>query len=132
MKYKIFCFIIFSLVFTGCFTSVPSLEQRYTKLMDMNSKESFKSKPIKTGSFTLFSLQPTVTCKDSIMHVYIEGDGLAWKTRTLISDDPTPINPTALSLMNQDSFTCKVYISRPCQYMTVLREFTSLAWHQRL
>lgn len=83
----------------------------------MLKQESFTQIPIITQKFTLFSLQPSVTCKDSVMHVYIEGDGLAWKTRSLVSDDPTPLTPIALSLMQQDSATCKVYIARPCQYI---------------
>ncbi|MBV5320304.1 MAG: alpha/beta hydrolase [Sulfuricurvum sp.] len=50
------------------------------------------------------------------MRVYIEGDGFAWKTRSKLSDNPTPINPLAAKLMAADPTRCKVYIARPCQY----------------
>jgi hypothetical protein len=48
--------------------------------------------------------------------IYIEGDGHAWKNRRVISNDPTPINPVALKLANNDNDDLVVYIARPCQY----------------
>jgi dienelactone hydrolase len=48
--------------------------------------------------------------------VYIEGDGLAWLSRSRPSPDPTPINPVALSLANADNAANVVYLARPCQY----------------
>lgn len=50
------------------------------------------------------------------MHIYIEGDGLAWKTKTQLSKDPTPLNPLSAKLMFIDRSLCKVYLARPCQY----------------
>ncbi len=117
LRYQKLYLAFISLSFIGCANTLPSLEQRYAKVIDMVKQESLTQVPIATKQFTLFSLQPSVTCKDSVMHVYIEGDGLAWKTRTLISDDPTPLTPIALSLMQHDSTSCKVYIARPCQYI---------------
>ena len=49
--------------------------------------------------------------------LYIEGDGLAWQTRTRISSNPTPINPVALKLMLKDNASCSVYLARPFQYV---------------
>ncbi|MFT3735396.1 MAG: alpha/beta hydrolase [Rhodocyclaceae bacterium] len=48
--------------------------------------------------------------------VYIEGDGLAWRTRTQPSDDPTPRRPMGLSLAAADRSENVVYLARPCQY----------------
>jgi dienelactone hydrolase len=115
--FNYFKLIVLSLMFLGCSQGIPSLEQRHATLLNSISQESLVSIPITTQNFTLFSLQSSVTCNDSVMHVYIEGDGLAWKTRSLISDDPTPLTPVALTLMKQDTSTCKVYIARPCQYI---------------
>jgi hypothetical protein len=49
--------------------------------------------------------------------VYIEGDGYPWKTRTELSDDPTPTHPRTLELALEDPAPNKVYIARPCQYL---------------
>lgn len=48
--------------------------------------------------------------------VYIEGDGFAWASPTLPSNDPTPDNPVALALAVQDPAPNLAWIARPCQY----------------
>ena len=55
------------------------------------------------------------------MNLYIEGDGFAWKTRSQLSDDPTPITPLAARLMAIDEGHCKLYLARPCQYVNDLQ-----------
>jgi len=49
------------------------------------------------------------------VHVYLEGDGLPWVTRTRIAKDPTPRNPLALRLMAKDPAP-SLYLGRPCYY----------------
>lgn len=51
------------------------------------------------------------------VHVYIEGDGIAWLTENEPSLDPTPLVPTAfnLALLDRSGATC-VYLGRPGQY----------------
>jgi hypothetical protein len=49
------------------------------------------------------------------LHVYLEGDGLPFRTPTRISADPTPRNPLALRLMLRDPAPA-VYVSRPCYH----------------
>jgi hypothetical protein len=51
------------------------------------------------------------------IHVYIEGDGRAWATRSRLSSDPTPDNAVALALAVKDPHPSVVYIARPCQYL---------------
>ncbi len=51
--------------------------------------------------------------KSSPVHVYLEGDGLPWITRTRIARDPTPRTPLALQLMSHDPGPA-LYIGRPC------------------
>jgi len=53
-----------------------------------------------------------------VVHIYIEGDGVAYSTRTRPSPDPTPITPTALLLARQDNAAAVAYLGRPCQYVT--------------
>ena len=104
-------------LFNGC-THIPSLDERKTTLRNLSSDKDVRQTTIQTSTFKLFSMQKlSNTCKNKDMKVYLEGDGLAWRTRTRISDDPTPLNPVGLSLMLSDESKCKVYIARPCQYV---------------
>jgi len=51
-------------------------------------------------------------------HVYLEGDGYAWRTRNRASSDPTPVDPIGLRLAARDkSGATVVYLGRPCQYL---------------
>ena len=57
-------------------------------------------------------------------NVYIEGDGLAWLSRTQISQDPTPKNPVSLHLASKDMAKNVIYLARPCQYSGMLERDT--------
>lgn len=48
--------------------------------------------------------------------VYIEGDGLAWLSRSEPSPDPTPRTPVGLQLAVLDPAPNVLYLARPCQY----------------
>lgn len=48
--------------------------------------------------------------------VYIEGDGLAWRSRSEVSPDPTPRTPVGLQLAVLDPAPNVLYLARPCQY----------------
>jgi pimeloyl-ACP methyl ester carboxylesterase len=55
--------------------------------------------------------------RSTSLHIYIEGDGLAWRSRRRYSLDPTPITATGLKLALADpSPATIVYLGRPCQY----------------
>lgn len=51
------------------------------------------------------------------IHIYIEGDGVAWESRYQPSRDPTPRDPTGLRLAAADSARFVIYLGRPCQYL---------------
>lgn len=51
------------------------------------------------------------------LHVYIEGDGRPWWTRTQISSNPTYGRLVALDLMQRDAAPA-LYIGRPCYFET--------------
>ncbi|EGB13426.1 hypothetical protein DND132_0209 [Pseudodesulfovibrio mercurii] len=51
------------------------------------------------------------------LRVYIEGDGMAWRTRNRPSSDPTPGTPIGLMLAATDSHDAVLYLARPCQYV---------------
>jgi pimeloyl-ACP methyl ester carboxylesterase len=47
------------------------------------------------------------------VHVYLEGDGLPWVTRTRVARDPTPRTPLARRLMARDPGPA-LFLGRPC------------------
>jgi len=55
--------------------------------------------------------------ENTTLRIYIEGDGLAWRTRRNISSNPSPVKPIALLLMQEDPVHDKAYLARPCQYV---------------
>ncbi len=116
---KNFCFVfILVLFFSGCLNKIPSLDERKTIALSMINDNNILQKLIKTEKFTLFSFQKVSNdCKNSIK-IYIEGDGLSWISKNIISSNPTPIDPISLKLMLLDDNSCKIYIARPCQYTT--------------
>jgi len=53
-----------------------------------------------------------------VLHVYLEGDGVAFITRTRPSSDPTPRDPVAFRLASRHPGSGPVlYLARPCQYV---------------
>lgn len=50
-----------------------------------------------------------------VLHIYIEGDGIPWRHRTIISLDPTGRNNLMLRLMNRDPSPA-IYVGRPCYF----------------
>jgi len=54
----------------------------------------------------------------SVLHVYLEGDGMAFISRTQPSQDPTPRDPVAFRLAGTHPGSGPVlYLARPCQYV---------------
>lgn len=64
----------------------------------------------------LLTLYVRITRADLPLHVYIEGDGRAWRNRYLPSDDPTPYRAMGLNLAVADRAPNVLYIARPCQF----------------
>ncbi|MEZ7195173.1 hypothetical protein [Pseudodesulfovibrio karagichevae] len=52
-----------------------------------------------------------------VLRVYIEGDGMAWRTWNRPSSDPTPKRPVGLMLAAKDTNDAVLYLARPCQYV---------------
>lgn len=50
------------------------------------------------------------------LHIYIEGDGHAWKSLTRPARNPTPRAPIMLKLMSLDTAP-SIYVGRPCYYI---------------
>ena len=109
--------ILVSFFFSSCSNNIPTPNERKSTALTLSQKKkNIVQKDIKTSNFNLFSLQDiNNNCKN--IKVFVEGDGLSWISRDTISQNPTPINPTALKLMLSDNSTCKIYLARPCQYI---------------
>mgnify|MGYP006281604461 FL=1 len=84
-------------------------------ILNRATVKGFQPQIISTASFDLYSLE-RVRARGGDVHIYIEGDGFAWVSRTRPSRDPTPKNPVALDLATRDMAENVVYLARPCQY----------------
>lgn len=71
---------------------------------------------IPTDTFVMTAYAPRSVAQTGTLTVYIEGDGLAWLSRSQASADPTPRNPVALQLALRHPEGAAVYLARPCQY----------------
>lgn len=120
MGSKFLKFLILLLIFSffvGCSRNIPTIEQRLTTSKNLYKNQNLNETIYKTSSFNLYSVQnEKENCENKTIKVFIEGDGLAWITRTTISSNPTPINPIGLKLMLKDKNFCNIYLARPCQY----------------
>lgn len=67
------------------------------------------------GDFHLTAFS-RITRPDAPLRIYIEGDGLAWISRTEPSLDPTPVAATGLALAAVDPSANVAYLARPCQF----------------
>lgn len=72
---------------------------------------------ISAPPFTLAAFRRNHVPRSPVV-VYIEGDGLAWLSKSQPSHDPTPREPMGLLLAAADTTPNVVYLARPCQYVT--------------
>lgn len=117
MNKGLWFFVSVILFMTGCSHTIPTPQERKATAFSLTQNRNLQEHIYRTGYFDLFSYQTSLDgCKN--ISVFIEGDGLAWVTKSTVSSDPTPINPIGLKQMLKDSSECKVYLARPCQYAT--------------
>lgn len=115
---NLFFLLLIIVIFNACVNNIPNSNERKLKAISLIENRNFAEVDIETSTFNLFSLQKNnLNCQNKNLKIYIEGDGLAWLTRRIISKNPTPTNSTILKLMNQDNYDCKLYLARPCQFI---------------
>jgi hypothetical protein len=111
-----------SLFFISCSAKIPTLQERKDSVSSFALQNNLNEAIILNTYFKLFSLLSPLaeakTCENRTLNIYIEGDGLAYISKNQISPNPTPINLTLLNLLSIDDSDCKVYLARPCQYIT--------------
>ena len=100
---------------------VTSCAGKLTRAKEISAPAGLKAAVIHTSRFNIQSFY-RFSKKKNPLHIYIEGDGLAWLTRTQPSLNPTPRNPVALRLAALDKNKNVLYIARPCQYVDLSTE----------
>lgn len=105
------CFFLLAAL-VGC----SSLSSRMETAQELAKAANFQAYDVRGGAFVL-RIFSRVNDPGAPLRVYIEGDGLAWLSRTRISPDPTPDDPIGLRLAAADRSPNVVYVARPCQYL---------------
>ncbi len=97
---------------------VPSVTERIQTTETLIKRNNWQKILIKTQAFDIISYQPKYLKNQhsKLLTIYIEGDGLAWLSKSIISSNPTPINPLALKLALQHPNQSVAYLARPCQF----------------
>lgn len=106
--------LLCSLLLAGCANLSP--QDRWRHADELAAQAGWKKLSIATDTFNLTAFIPTDIEERDSLTIYIEGDGLAWLSRSRPSTDPTPLNPVGLRLAMRDPQGSAVYLARPCQY----------------
>lgn len=108
--------VVMAFLLQGC--ARFSVESRVENADAMAEQAGWKKQTLHTEYFSIRSYSPNAekSVSNDPLTIYIEGDGLAWISRTKPSSNPTPINPLALTLALKDQGNV-VYLGRPCQYV---------------
>jgi dienelactone hydrolase len=109
----VWVFILLGLA--GCVDLSP--QSRWQFADQLADKAGWQKLRIPTDKFVLSAYVPKSITQTDTLTVYIEGDGLAWLSRSQASDDPTPRNPIGLELALRHPHGMAVYLARPCQYV---------------
>ena len=100
---KLFIFFIL-LIFCSCST------------LKTKPPSDFVYKEIKTDDYVLASWQK-IKDNDSLVKIYIEGDGNAYNSKGYPTTDPTPKSHFLRKIAFSDTSENVVYLARPCQYI---------------
>ena len=103
------------LALAGCVDLSPQIRWQYAD--KLANKAGWQKLRIPTDQFILSAYVPKDSTQADTLTVYIEGDGLAWLSRSQASDDPTPRNPVGLELALRHPQGMSAYLARPCQYV---------------
>lgn len=112
---RILAWLVLPAIILGCANTTP--EQRREASTRTASDAGWVSFTLTAGVFSLAGFAPLSLRQTEILHVYIEGDGLAWINASTPSFDPTPAKATGLLLAIKDPSAQAVYLARPCQFV---------------
>ena len=101
-----------------CACALQSPEQRRLNATQIAAQAGWQRQLVSAAPFNLVAYRPALfPALVTTLTVYIEGDGVAWINRSLVSLDPTPQDPIALKLALRDPSATAIYLARPCQYV---------------
>jgi len=82
------------------------------------------------GGFVLRGYQRFARPGAGEVAIYVGSDGLSWIDRHTLSDDPTPLDTSVLTLAMADPSPNRAYIGRPCQFLDerALRACSPVYW----
>ena len=139
-------FVIVLTLFSGCHIQSNDPEVLSNNANLIAQSNGFKTSQIKTKTFLLTNFQKfnqnavtvvsdkknfkveknskhikpdekaIASSDENSLTIYVEGDGRAFITPSLISKNPTPKNPMGLKLAVLDTSKNVAYLARPCQY----------------
>lgn len=110
---KLACFLNIIILLSACSSTLWTSDIQLANTISEPAR--LTSNTYKAGQFILHSRERFDKPGEDLS-IYIEGDGLAWVSRTEPSRDPTPDNPIGLRLAAIDKATNVIWIARPCQY----------------
>lgn len=100
-----------------------SYTARQETALTIATQAGWQQRLIPTSSYTVASFEEKIIdATTTQLSIYIEGDGMAWRSRREASANPTPINPIALKLAVRQPHGRAVYLARPCQYVTLAQQ----------
>lgn len=114
MRSRLFCGLL-ALALTSC--AGLSTEQRRLAAEKMAADAAWEGITFPGDNFVLSAFVPKAIHDSDLLTIYIEGDGFAWITPSLPSQDPTPRHPIALQLALRHHSGAAAYLARPCQYV---------------
>lgn len=114
---KLLVAVSVAFLLTGCATSSLFLDRDLTA-RETAYKNGFTKNLIRGHDFVVLSyVRIKETGKPLV--IYIEGDGLAWESRSRVSFDPTPADPLVMRLASLDPSLNVAYLARPGQYTSM-------------
>jgi pimeloyl-ACP methyl ester carboxylesterase len=105
-----------SMLLAGC-GALMSPQQARLQAEDIASVGRLQPREMSAGPFTLLTFARGTSLATPLLHVYIEGDGRAWRGRRQPPRNPTPVDPVALTLAAADPHPAVLYLARPCQFV---------------
>ena len=115
MTGRILLFLL--IMFLAACSAVPTQQDRRDSIDALALQHDWHGQVIHTAYFEIQSYLPDQFHPAKQLTIYIEGDGLAWLTRTTVSSNPTPINPLAFKLALKNNTPAVAYLARPCQFV---------------
>jgi hypothetical protein len=107
--------LLTALLLCAC-ASLPTPQSRHQTADMLARAHGWREVTLPAGQFDLTAYLPSGPPQSPLLTVYMEGDGLAWISASLPSDDPTPVSPMALRLALAQPQAQAAYLARPCQY----------------